>query len=100
MVYDSGKSFFEILADIAQECGGILMAFPQNFTKLENGDDRIRKMFTPVSINENWCEDSSVFVFMYNYKPASHLGDEESVSPFDMNGFNPNGLSVIQNSLH
>ena len=84
----TGRTVFEFLTEVAQDLGATLMALPSRFG-LYRVDD-IEKMFTPVSINDSWDEDTSSFIFMYSYKPSEHLGDYESQS-CDMNGWSPNG---------
>lgn len=84
----TGKTVYEFLAEVAQDCGGILIALPQKFG-LQTGRD-IENMFRPISIYDNWDDDASTFVFMYTYKPSEHLGTEES-SDLDMNGWSPDG---------
>lgn len=81
-----GKSVFEFLAGVAENCGGLLMALPQRFG-LASEDDVIN-MFTPQPITTNWDEDTCSFLFMYSYKPSEHLGDGEDV---DMNGWSQKG---------
>ena len=83
-----GKSVFEFLCQVAQDVGAVLHAFPQRFGMM-TGDDLLN-MFTPISINNNWAEDASSFVFMYSYKPSEHLGDTDNGN-VDMNGWSPNG---------
>ena len=84
----NGKTVYEFLAEVAQDCGGLLIALPQKFG-LQSGKD-IENMFKPYSIYDDWDDDASTFVFMYTYKPSEHLGTEES-SSFDMNGWSPDG---------
>lgn len=84
----TGRTVFEFLTEVAQDLGATLMALPSRFG-LYRVDD-IEKMFTPVSINDSWDEDTSSFIFMYSYKPSEHLGDYNSRS-CDMNGWSPNG---------
>ena len=84
----TGRTLYEYLTEIAQDCGGTLMALPQKFG-LAKADD-VNSMFTPMSIKSNWDEDSSTFIFMYTYKPSEHLGDTET-STRDMNGWDAEG---------
>jgi hypothetical protein len=74
------------------------MALPQRFG-LSSAEDA-KNMFTPISINDNWAEDSSSFIFMYTYKPSEQLGSEET-SNVDMNGWSPkgDGLDLDDNKL-
>ena len=86
----TGKSVYEFLTQVAQDTGAVLHAFPQRFGMMT--PEQLLDMFTPISINSDWDEDSSSFVFMYSYKPSEHLGDEET-SNTDMNGYAPTGDS-------
>ena len=83
-----GKSVYEFLTQVAQDVGAVLHAFPQRFGMMT--PEQLQDMFTPISINADWDEDSSAFVFMYSYKPSEHLGDEDTGN-VDMNGYAPEG---------
>ena len=83
----TGRTLYEYIAGIAQNCGGTLMAMPQKFSTTA---EEVRDMFTPISINDDWDEDSGGYVFVYNYQPSQHLGDS-TTSNVDMNGWSPNG---------
>lgn len=83
-----GKTIYEFLAEVAQDCGGMLLALPQKFG-LQSGRD-IEQMFKPISLYDDWDDDTMTFVFMYTYKPSEHLGSAES-SKLDMNGWSPEG---------
>ena len=87
----TGRTIYEFLAEVAQDCGGMLLALPQRFGLADPVS--IENMFKPISIKNDWDEDSSSFVFMYTYKPSEHLG---SVDPgnMDMNGWSPKGDGV------
>ena len=87
----TGRTLYEFLAEVAQDCGGTLLALPQKFGL--NTVENINNMFKPISIQNNWDEDSSSFIFMYTYKPSEHLG---SVDPgnMDMNGWSSKGDGV------
>lgn len=84
----TGRTLYEYLAEVAQDCGGMLMALPQKFGLASASD--VENMFTPISIKNQWDEDSSTFIFMYTYKPSEHLGDSDT-SNVDMNGWSPDG---------
>lgn len=84
----TGKTMYEFLAGVAENCGGTLLAVPQKFG-LTSAED-VEKMFTPISLYSDWDEDSSGYVFMYSYKPSEHLGDT-TTSNTDMNGWSPDG---------
>ena len=84
----TGRTLYEYLTEVAQDCGGILMALPQKFGLATASD--VENMFTPISIKNQWDEDSSTFIFMYTYKPSEHLGDSDT-SNVDMNGWSPDG---------
>jgi hypothetical protein len=84
----TGRTLYEYLAEVAQDCGGMLMALPQKFGLASASD--VENMFTPISIKNQWDEDSSTFIFMYTYKPSEHLGDSDT-SNVDMNGWSPEG---------
>ena len=87
----TGRTLYEFLTEVAQDCGGTLLALPQKFGLASASD--VREMFTPVSIKNDWDVDSSSFIFMYTYKPSEHLGDSSS-SELDMNGWSPNGDGI------
>ena len=84
----TGRTLYEYLTEVAQDCGGMLMALPQKFGLASASD--VENMFTPISIKNQWDEDSSTFIFMYTYKPSEHLGDSDT-SNVDMNGWSPDG---------
>ena len=88
VVGDTNKSVYQFLAQIAQDCGGMLLALPCRFGM--QSDENISAMFKPHGINSNWDEEQSSFVFMYTYKPSEHLGEPEN-SNIDMNGWSPRG---------
>lgn len=87
VMYYTGKTIYEYLAQVAQDCGGVLLAMPQKFGLATS--QSVQEMFTPMSINTDWDDDSSAFIFMYTYKPSEHLG--ESNPSTDMNGWSPEG---------
>lgn len=91
MINSMGHSLYDYLTSIAEDCGGILMALPQKFGM--ESDDDIKKMFTPQSIDTEWDDDSSSFIFIYSYKPSQYLGDS-STSNVDMNGYSPTGDGI------
>lgn len=84
----TGRTLYEYLAEVAQDCGGMLMALPQRFG-LASAEE-VQDMFTPISICGRWADDSSTFIFMYTYKPSEHLGGSDT-SNVDMNGWSPDG---------
>ena len=87
----TGRSVYDFLAQVAQDCGATLMALPSRFGLYDaNG---IKEMFTPISINNHWDEDTSSFIFMYSYKPSEHLGDSDTGNA-DMNGWCPEGDGI------
>ena len=87
----TGRTIYEFLTEVSQDCGGTLLALPQKFSL--TGAKDITEMFTPISIKNDWDDDSSSFIFMYTYKPSEHLG---SVDPgnMDMNGWSPEGDGI------
>ena len=85
----NGRSVYQFISEVAQDCGAVLYAMPQKFG-IEKKND-VGNMFRPISINSNWDSDNSAFVFMYSYKPSEHLGDS---SDMDMNGWAPEGDGV------
>jgi hypothetical protein len=87
----TGKTLYEFLTEVAEDCGGTLMALPQKFG-LAKAED-VREMFKPISIKDNWDEDSSTFIFLYTYKPSEHLGDADT-SGVDMNGWSSEGDGI------
>ena len=86
----NGKSVYDFLTSVAQDCGGMLLALPHKFGG--HTSNRMVEMFTPMPLYSNWDDNSSSFVFMYSYKPSEHLGDSEA-SKYDMNGWSPEGDS-------
>lgn len=80
------KTLYEYLAEIAQDCGGMLIALPQKFGTMSGATE---DMFKPIPTCGNWCEDTSSFVFIYTYKPSEKLGDSET--DVDMNGWSSDG---------
>lgn len=80
------KTLYEYLAEIAQDCGGMLIALPQ---KLGTMSGATEDMFKPIPTLGDWCDDTSTFVFVYTYKPSEKLGDTET--NIDMNGWSPDG---------
>lgn len=84
----TGRTLYEFLAEVAEDCGGTLMALPQKFG-LAKAED-VKDMFTPISIKDDWAEDSSTFIFLYTYKPSEHLGDTDT-KDVDMNGWSADG---------
>lgn len=71
----TGRSLYQYLCDIAQNSGGMLMAFPQKIGG--QSLDALSDMFRAYSFNEDWNTDESTYVFLYNYKPSEHLGDTQ-----------------------
>lgn len=88
IVGDTNKSVYQFLTQIAQDCGGMLLALPCKFGM--QSSENISEMFKPHSINSNWNEEQSSFIFMYTYKPSEHLGEPENHN-IDMNGWSPEG---------
>lgn len=86
----TGRTIFEFLSEVAQDSGGMLLALPQKFG-IATAED-VAGMFTPYSINSDWNQDDSSFIFMYTYKPSEHLGDTDGAD-YDMNGWSRNGDS-------
>lgn len=93
-----GRSLYEFLTQVAEDCGGMLIALPQKFGLSSMSD--VKDMFTPISIKDEWDEDSSSFIFVYTYKPSEYLGDSET-SNVDMNGWSPygDGLDLTDDEL-
>lgn len=87
----TGRTIYEFLAEVSQDCGGMLLALPQKFSLVGARD--IKSMFTPISIKNDWDEDSSSFIFMYTYKPSEHLGSVEPGN-MDMNGWSSEGDGI------
>ena len=87
----NGKTLYQFLSQVAQDCGAMLLAVPQKFG-IKTGED-VAKMFTPLSFNDGWDDDTSTFILMYTYKPSTLLGDKES-GKMDMNGWSPDGNGV------
>lgn len=86
----TGRTVYDFLAEVAQSCGGTLMAMPQKFGARNPAS--LKDMFTPIPTEDvtRWDSDDSSFVFMYTYKLSEHLGDAEK-SRADMNGYDPKG---------
>ena len=87
----TGRSVYDFLTQVAQDCGATLMALPSRFGLYD--EKGVREMFTPISINNHWDEDTSSFIFMYSYKPSEHLGDSDTGNA-DMNGWSPEGDGI------
>ena len=87
MNYNS-KSLYEFLTEVAQDCGGMLIAIPQRF--MFNNTEDIKTIFTPIPSCQKWDDNSYTYMFLYTYKPSEHLGDS-STSNIDMNGWSPDG---------
>lgn len=87
MNYNS-KSLYEFLTEVAQDCGGYILAIPQRF--MFNNSNDIKTMFTPIPSCEHWDDNSYTYMFLYNYRPSEHLGDV-TTSNMDMNGWSPDG---------
>lgn len=87
MNYNS-KTLYEFLTELAQDCGGYIIAIPQRF--MFNNSNDIKTMFTPIPSCEHWDDNSYTYMFLYNYRPSEHLGDI-TTSNMDMNGWSPDG---------
>lgn len=87
MNYNS-RSLYEFLTEVAQDCGGMLIAIPQRF--MFNNTEDIKTIFTPIPSCQKWDDNSYTYMFLYTYKPSEHLGDS-STSNIDMNGWSPDG---------
>lgn len=87
----NNRTLYEFLTEVAQHCGATLMALPHKFGL--NNSDNIVDMFTPISIQNNWDEDTSSFVFMYSYKNSQHLGNCDNGN-IDMNGWSLDGDGI------
>lgn len=70
-----GKSLYEYLTEIAQNTGGMLIAFPQKIGGQTK--DSLSDMFRALPFSSDWETDESSFVFIYTYKPSEHLGNDE-----------------------
>lgn len=66
-----GRSVYEFLADIAQNCGGMLLAFPIKIGQTSTAD--MVDMFRAMPYNSDWETDSSTFLFLYSYEPSKYL---------------------------
>ena len=83
------KTLYEYLAEIAQDSTGgqgMLLALPQRFGLMSGAT---ADMFRPIPVCDDWDEDTSSFVFIYNYRPSEKLGDKDT--NMDMNGWSPDG---------
>lgn len=87
----TGKTIYEFLTEVAQNCGGNLFAIPQKFAMANS--DGVKDMFTPFPLYSAWDEESTGYVFMYTYQPSQHLGDADT-SNVDMNGWSPDGDGI------
>jgi len=87
MNYNS-KSLYQFLTEVAQDCGGVILAIPQRF--MYNKVEDIKDVFTPFPSCQHWDDNTYTYMFLYNYKPAEHLGDN-TTSNLDMNGWSPEG---------
>ena len=68
----NNDSVYTYLARIAEQTGGILMAFPQAIGGM--GEDSVADMFRAMPYLSDWETDSSTFVYIYHYKPSDQLG--------------------------
>lgn len=84
----NGRTLYEFLTDIAQDCGAILLAIPQRF--MYDCGENIKTVFTPIPSCQAWDDDTYTYMFLYTYKPSEHLGDQ-GTSNMDMNGWSPEG---------
>ena len=87
----TGRTLYEFLSEVSQDCGGLLIALPQKFGLSEAKD--VENMFTPFTIKNDWDDDSSSFIFMYTYKPSEHLGGVDP-GEADMNGWSAKGDGI------
>ena len=69
------KSLYEFLAEIAQNCGGILLALPQKIGGCN--EQYMADMFRAMPYASDWETDSSSFIFLYTYKESEHLGNDQ-----------------------
>lgn len=88
LLNSNSKSLYEFLTEVAQDCGGFILAIPQRF--MYNNSDDIKTVFTPIPSCDQWDDNSYTYMFLYNYRPSEHLGDV-STSNMDMNGWSPDG---------
>lgn len=87
----TGKSVYNLLNELAQDSGAMLIAMPQ---KIGNyGNINIDELFKPYSLYGDWANEDMSYVFMYTYKPSEHLGDTGD-NAVDMNGWNADGDGV------
>lgn len=92
VMHVTGKTIYEFLTDVAQDCGGYLLAIPQRFIYSNPGS--IEEAFKPFPTCQDWDDDTSTYMFLYTYKPSEHLGDSEENgdnTSIDMNGWSPDG---------
>jgi hypothetical protein len=88
----TGKTVFDFLTTVAEDTGGLLMAMPHRFGDFKNIS--INDLFTPYSFNDDWDDTTTSFIFMYKYKPSEHLGESNTPSKLDMNGYAPKGDGI------
>ena len=84
----NSKSLYEFLTEVAQDCGGYILAIPQRF--MFNNAEDIKTVFTPIPSCEHWDDNTYTYMFLYNYRPSEHLGNA-SANDMDMNGWSPSG---------
>lgn len=92
VMHVTGKTIYEFLTDVAQDCGGYLLAVPQRFIYSNPGS--IEEAFKPFPTCQDWDDDTSTYMFLYTYKPSEHLGDSGENgdnTSIDMNGWSPDG---------
>lgn len=92
VMHVTGRTMYEFLTDVAQDCGGYLLAVPQRFIYTDPGS--IEEAFKPFPTCQNWDDDTSTYMFLYTYKPSEHLGDSGENgdnTSIDMNGWSPDG---------
>ena len=85
------KSIYEFLAEMAELVGAYLMAIPQRMMYTDTS--AIKDAFTPIPacLEGDWDSDTSTYMLLYTYKNSEHLGEAESESNIDMNGWSPDG---------
>lgn len=67
----TNMSVYEVLAEIAQDSGGMLIAFPQMIGG--QSAENVADMFVAYPYNSHWVTDSSCFCFLYTYEPSRYL---------------------------
>lgn len=91
MLSYTGKSVYNFLTEIAQDSGAMLLSLPQRLGAYN--ENRIKKLFHALPLNEKSITNEMSFVFMYTYKASEHLDNMQRIDG-DINGYPNDGLDL------